>query len=207
VLGGIATILVVTSVFAAMVSFHHSIARYAFSLGRERVLPAVFERVGRGGAPVAGSVLQSAIALPAVLVFALAGADPVATLFSWLSGVAAIALLFMMTVTSIATVAFFRRVGGSRESAWQRTVAPSIGAVLVGAALLTTLVNLSAVLGTPAGSTTKWLVPGAVATAAAVGLVWAAVLRATRPEVLANVGQGQPRPLAVIEQDLVGRSL
>ncbi|KAB1901740.1 APC family permease [Micromonospora sp. AMSO31t] len=207
VLGGVATILVVTSVFAAMVSFHNSIARYAFSLGRERVLPAVFERVGRGGAPVAGSVLQSAIALPAVLVFALTGADPVATMFSWLSGVAAIAVLLMMAVTSVATIAFFRRGGGSLESAWQRTVAPAIGAPLVGAALLTTLVNLSAVLGAPADSTTKWWVPGAVAAAAAVGLVWATVLRATRPEVLENVGQGQRRPLAVIEQDLVGRSL
>ncbi|MET8837821.1 APC family permease [Micromonospora sp. NPDC004540] len=207
VLGSVATVLVVTSVFAAMVSFHHSIARYAFSLGRERVLPAVFERVGRGGAPVAGSVLQSAVALPVILVFALTGADPVAIMFSWLSGVAAIAVLLMMAVTSVATIAFFRRGGGSDESAWQRTVAPAIGAALVGAALLTTLVNLSAVLGAPPESTTKWLVPGAVAAAAAVGLVWAAVLRSTHPEVLENVGQGQPRPLAVIEQDLAGRSL
>ncbi|MGY0007652.1 APC family permease, partial [Micromonospora sp. I033] len=206
VLGGVATVLVVTSVFAAMVSFHNSIARYAFSLGRERVLPAVFERVGRGGSPVAGSALQSAIALAVILVFALTGADPVAIMFSWLSGVAAIAVLLMMAVTSVATIAFFRR-GGGDESAWQRTVAPSIGAALVGAALLTTLVNLSAVLGAPPGSATKWLVPGAVAAAAAVGLVWAAVLAATRPEVLESVGQGQPRPLAVIEQDLVGRSL
>ncbi|MFR9780253.1 APC family permease [Micromonospora sp. MS34] len=207
VLGGVATTLVVTSVFAAMISFHNSIARYTFSLGRERVLPAVFEKIGRGGAPVAGSVLQSAIALPVILVFALTGADPVAIMFSWLSGVAAIAVLLMMAATSLAAVAFFRKGGGTTENAWQRTVAPLIGAVLVGAALLTTLVNLSAVLGTPEDSTTKWLVPGAVAAAAVVGLVWAAVLKASRPEVLENVGQGQPRPLAVIEQDLVGRSL
>jgi amino acid transporter len=206
VLGGVATIMVVTSVFAAMVSFHNSIARYAFSLGRERVLPAMFERVGRGGAPIAGSALQSAIALAIILVFALTGADPVAIMFSWLSGVAAIAVLLMMAATSVATIAFFRR-GGGEEGAWQRTIAPSIGAALVGAALLTTLVNLSAVLGAPAGRATKWLVPGAVAAAAAVGLAWAAVLAATRPEVLENVGQGQPHPLAVIEQDLVGRSL
>ncbi|MCW3844493.1 APC family permease [Micromonospora yasonensis] len=206
-LGGVATVLVVTSVFAAMVSFHNSVARYAFSLGRERVLPAVFEKIGRGGAPVAGSVLQSAIALPVILIFALTGADPVAIMFSWLSGVAAIAVLLMMAVTSLAAIAFFRKGGGGTESAWQRTVAPLIGAVLVSAALLTTLVNLSAVLGAPADSMTKWLVPGAVAAAAVIGLIWAAVLKATRPEVLKNVGQGQLRPLAVIEQDLIGRSL
>lgn len=206
-LGSLATALVVTSVFAAMVSFHNSIARYAFSLGRERVLPAMFERIGRGGAPVAGSVLQSTIALPVIVIFALTGADPVAIMFSWLSGVAAIAVLLMMAVTSLAAVAFFRKGGGSTETTWQRTVAPLIGAVLVGAALLTTLVNLSAVLGAPEDSTTKWLVPGAVALALVVGVGWASVLRATRPEVLENVGQGQPRPLAVIEQDLIGRSL
>lgn len=206
-LGGVATTLVVTSVFAAMVSFHNSIARYTFSLGRERVLPAVFERIGRGGAPVAGSLLQSAVALPVILVFALTGADPVAILFSWLSGVAAITVLLMMAVTSLAAIAFFRKGGGTTETAWQRTVAPLIGAMLVGAALLTTLVNLSAVLGVPGDSTAKWLVPGAVLAATVVGLIWAAVLKASRPEVLENVGQGQPRPLAVIEQDLIGRAL
>lgn len=206
-LGGVATTLVVTSVFAAMVSFHNSIARYTFSLGRERVLPAVFERIGRGGAPVAGSLLQSAVALPVILVFALTGADPVAIMFSWLSGVAAITVLLMMAVTSLAAIAFFRKGGGTTETAWQRTVAPLIGAMLVGAALLTTLVNLSAVLGVPGDSTAKWLVPGAVLAATVVGLIWAAVLKASRPEVLENVGQGQPRPLAVIEQDLIGRAL
>jgi amino acid transporter len=206
-LGSVATTLVVTSVFAAMVSFHNSIARYTFSLGRERVLPAVFEKIGRGGAPVAGSVLQSTIALPAILVFALTGADPVAIMFSWLSGVAAIAVLLMMAVTSLAAIAFFRRGGGTNESAWQRTVAPLIGAILVGAALVTTLVNLSAVLGAPEDSTTKWLVPGAVLAAVVVGLIWASILKASRPELLENVGRGQARPLAVIEQDLVGRSL
>lgn len=206
-LGGVATTLVVTSVFAAMVSFHNSIARYTFSLGRERVLPAVFKRIGRGGAPVAGSLLQSAVALPVILVFALTGADPVAIMFSWLSGVAAITVLLMMAVTSLAAIAFFRKGGGTTETAWQRTVAPLIGAMLVGAALLTTLVNLSAVLGVPGDSTAKWLVPGAVLAATVVGLIWAAVLKASRPEVLENVGQGQPRPLAVIEQDLIGRAL
>ncbi|MFP3607457.1 amino acid permease, partial [Paraburkholderia sp. SIMBA_053] len=33
------SILFITSLFAALVSFHNAVARYAFSLGREGVLP------------------------------------------------------------------------------------------------------------------------------------------------------------------------
>ena len=52
----IATVLFVTSLFAALLSFHNSVARYFFSLGREGVLPAGLARVNVKGAPMAGSL-------------------------------------------------------------------------------------------------------------------------------------------------------
>ena len=60
----IARILFITSLFAALLSFHHTVARYLFALGRERVLPAVFGRTSRRtGAPKVGSLVQSGLAL------------------------------------------------------------------------------------------------------------------------------------------------
>ena len=60
----LANLLFLTSVFAALLSFHNGVARYLFALGRERVLPAALSRVGtRSGGPVAGSLAQSALAL------------------------------------------------------------------------------------------------------------------------------------------------
>ena len=59
----IANLLFLTSVFAALLSFHNGVARYLFALGRERVLPTALSRVGtRSGGPVAGSLAQSALA-------------------------------------------------------------------------------------------------------------------------------------------------
>jgi hypothetical protein len=66
----IANLLLITSVFAALLSFHNGVARYVFSLGRERVLPPALGRTGRGSsAPLAGSILQSLLALAVVLIF------------------------------------------------------------------------------------------------------------------------------------------
>jgi len=63
----VATLLLITSIFGAMLSFHNGVGRYVFGLSREGVLPQVFSRVGlsanRAGAPIGGSVPQSAVAL------------------------------------------------------------------------------------------------------------------------------------------------
>ena len=83
----LANLLFLTSVFAALLSFHNGVARYLFALGREHVLPTALSRVGvRSGGPVAGSLAQSGLAVVVVSLFALSGADPVLRLFTWLSG-------------------------------------------------------------------------------------------------------------------------
>ena len=42
----LATLLLITSIFGAMLSFHNGVGRYVFGLSREGVLPQVFSRVG-----------------------------------------------------------------------------------------------------------------------------------------------------------------
>ena len=55
-----ATVLFMTSLFAAMISFHNAVARYMFALGRERVLPGALGRTEpRSGAPRVASLSQS----------------------------------------------------------------------------------------------------------------------------------------------------
>ena len=67
--------LFLTSVFAALLAFHAAVARYQFALGREGVLPAAWGRTHpRTGAPLLGSVTQSALALIVLSAYALAGA-------------------------------------------------------------------------------------------------------------------------------------
>jgi amino acid transporter len=189
IVADIASVLFLTSVFAALLSFHNGVARYFFALGRERVLPDVLDTVGtRSGGPVAGSLLQSAIAVIVLVVFILAGIDPVLELFTWFSGVAALAVVLLMFGTSAAVVGFFRRNPTAPASAWQRIVAPLLACVLLGAIVVILLANFDALLGTDPTSPLRWILPALVLGAAVVGAIWALVLRSSRPAVYAGIG-------------------
>jgi amino acid transporter len=205
-IGAVASLLLVTSVFAAMLSFHHTAARYVFGLSRERLLPAGLGRIGRGaraGAPIGGSVVHSAVGLAVILACAIAGADPIAVLFTQLSTVAAISIMALMVATCGAALRFYRRGGGTNEGGWTRVGAPLLGAGSVGAILTITVANLDSLLGTAPGSPATWILPGVVVLAGLGGLVWAAVVR-SRPDVYRGVGRGEPEPLAELEHHLAG---
>ncbi|GAA1395834.1 APC family permease [Pseudonocardia kongjuensis] len=191
----VATLLLLTSVFAALLSFHNGVARYLFALGRERVLPAGLATVGaRSGGPVAGSLAQSVLALVVVAAFALTGADPMLALFSWFSGLSAIGVVLLMTGTSVAVIGFFRRDRTARASVWASTIAPALAALLL-ASILTVLVgNFDALLGTDPSSPARWVLPGLVLLAALAGAGWALHLRRTRPRIYDGIGGGAPAP-------------
>jgi len=184
----LANVLFLTSVFAAILSFHNGVARYLFALGRERVLPAALSRVStRSGGPVAGSLAQSALALVVVAVFAVAGADPVLQMFTWLSGTAAVGVILLMAGTSAAVVGFFRaRPGGG--SVWQRAIAPTLATIALVALVALLIGNFDALLGTDPTSPLRWILPGLVLLAAVAGAIWATRLKSTRPDVYAAIG-------------------
>jgi amino acid transporter len=206
----LATLLLVVSIFAAMLSFHLTVARYLYALGRERVLPGWLAGIGRGaggGAPVGGSLVQTGSAFVVVAGFAVVGADPYTTLFTWLASVAAVAILLLLVTASWAALRFFRAGGGTNESAWVRVVAPRLGVGAGVAVLAVTVANLASLLGVPPGSVLTRVIPGSVAVAAMAGLLWAAILRRRRPDVFARIGHGRPNPLATPEQRLAGLDL
>ena len=198
-------LLLITSIVAAMISFHNSFARYVFGMARERVLPARLGHIrpgARGGAPVGGSLLQSAVALIVIAAFALAGSDPVTTMFTWLSSMAAIGVLLLMFAASLSAIVFFGRGAGSGESLWQRFWAPLFGMVVLGVVLVITMLDLYQVLGTSQFAPLTFIVPGIIVLAVIVGLVWARLLQSNRPEVYRNIGVGETEPLAVLEHAL-----
>ena len=124
-------ILFATSVLAAMISFHNTCARYGFALGRERVLPGALGQTSpRSGAPVVASLIQSAIGLAVIVIYAIAGWDPILYLFFTIGVTGGFGVLVLIAVTSIAVVAFFAREP-SGENAWRRTIAPVLAAILL----------------------------------------------------------------------------
>jgi amino acid transporter len=198
-----AHLLLITSIFAALVSFHNSAARYVFALAREHVLPAWLGHVGSrsgAGAPIGGSLLQSTVAIVVFGAFAVSHADPVATLFTWLSYVAAVGVLALMVATSVSVARYYRTPAVQwepHETTWVRVTAPVLGATALAVVLGITVYNSSAVLSTNSTSLTVVL-PGIVAAVALVGLLWGAVLQRARPEIYQGIGAGQTKPLAVL---------
>jgi amino acid transporter len=120
--------LVLTSLFAGLLAFQNSAARYFFAMGRAGVLPRALDRVNRRGAPVIGSIATSVITFGVIATFALADKDPVLTLFYWFSGLAVLAIVLVEIMVSLAVIVHFRREPG--EAGVVKTViAPTIAIV------------------------------------------------------------------------------
>jgi amino acid transporter len=198
ILTDIAQVLFITSLLAALIAFHNAVARYFFSLGRERVLPRWLGTVSaRSHAPMAGSLAQSALAVIMVLVFAVAGQGselgplfPVLTLFTWLTNAGAFGLIFLLSVTSIAVIGHFRR-NPDGHGIWVRWIAPGVSAIALGSVFVLILVNFDVLIGSEGPSPLSVVMPGIILLTGVAGLVWGEYLRRHRPEVFDAVGSGR----------------
>lgn len=183
-------VLIITSLIAALLAFHHTVARYAFALGRERVLPAVFSRTNpRTGAPKVGSLAQSALAAAVIIGVAAISDDPIVHLFFWGTVSGGAGVLILMTVTSIGVLGFFIR-DRRDESLWRARIAPLIAALALVGILAATVADFDALLGVDPDSPLRWAFLGAYGVAALIGVVWAMVLRATKPNIYDKIGLG-----------------
>ena len=189
-------LLFVTSVLAAMISFHNTTSRYMFALGRERVLPAALGRTSRRtGSPMIGSLVQTVTGLIIILVYALTGMDPVIQLFFWLSTTGGVGILFLLVLTSIGAVVFFAKTNNG-ETLWQRRIAPIISTVLLLAVTYFAVTNFAVLLGVPGNSPLTWAFPVGFVVVGLAGVVWGLVLRARQPEVYSSIGMGAKRAIA-----------
>lgn len=183
-------VLFATSIVAAMISFHNTVARYMFALGRERVLPAGLGRVSRRhGAPRNASLWQSGLGLAVITVYAMVGADPVVHLFYWAGTSGGLGVLLLLTGAGWAIVAYFARHRHT-ESVWRTLIAPTVAAVALTGVLALAVGNMPTLLGVPDGHLLAVAIPTGFGVAALAGAGWAHILRRTRPEAYAAIGLG-----------------
>ncbi|SHL45968.1 APC family permease [Actinacidiphila paucisporea] len=187
----------ITGIFACMLSFHNVVARYAFAMGRDGLLPAAVGRTSKtSGAPAIGSFLQSAVALVVVIVFAVTDDKPVGDptapvlrLFTWAGNVGALGVVLLMCTAAVAVIAFFVKRGAARVQGW-RLVTSGLAALALGTIFVYSVKDFSVLLGANPGYGLRWTLPGIIALAAVIGLVCGQVLRVRKPEVHARIGQG-----------------
>lgn len=182
--------LLVTSILAAMISFHNTTARYAFALGRERVLPASLGRTShRTGSPVMGSIIQTVVGFVVIIIYAIGGWDPVVRLFFWGGTSGGIGVLLLIFITSLAVIVFFAR-NRVDETPWRRTVAPVLATLCLAVVLFLALKNFRTLLGPDAPDALVWGAPVVYAIVGLLGIGWGLALRSTRPEIYETIGLG-----------------
>ena len=184
----IMNILFVSSLFAGVLAFHNSVARYIYVAGRERLLWDFFGKTHDPlQSPHIGSVSQTVTAVLVVALFAFTGQDPILGLFSWLTNVATLAILVLMLLTSIAVVMFFKANPGLESNPLTIKILPSAVSVVLLALVLFITLNFAGIAG--ANGFLAVLLPGLVVIAAGVGLLLAAYLRSHDAAAFAALGQ------------------
>ena len=190
-------VLFVTGMFAALLSFHNVVARYAFAMGRESLLPAVFGRTtGTSGAPGTGSLLQSVVSAVAVIAFAVADdkptgdpTAPVLHLFTWFGSVGALGVTLLMVGASASVIVFFARRGSASAQAW-RLVTSAVAGLALLVIVGYTVKDFDVLVGSGPDSVLAWLLPSIIGMALVVGLVHGLLMRSRRPQAHARIGLG-----------------
>lgn len=178
--------LLIVSLFASALSFHNTINRYFFALGRDGLLPRALGRVhDQHGSPHVAGRMQSLIAFALLVAAVLAGLDPYAVVFSWTSAIAVIGILTVQILVSFAIIAWF---GRNRHGLglWSRIIAPGIALAGLAVGLVLVIANLPLLAGTD--SPIIWSFPWIVAGFGLIGAGYAAFLRSRRPALYATLG-------------------
>lgn len=118
-------VAIVTSMFATILSLHSVASRYMFVLGRQHCLPAVLGRSHpRHGSPSNASLLVSLFSILVVALAAALGIHPMLGLGLVALGFAAVGVMFMQALTSLAIIAYFR--GRPGRKLWNHLIAPAL---------------------------------------------------------------------------------
>jgi amino acid transporter len=162
--GSLLSFLIITGSFACGMAFHNTTARYAYSLGREGLLPRQLGKTHRRWhSPHIASVAQSVIAALIVIGFALftGSNDPASQAYLQLYGLMAvmgvIVILSVQALVSISIVLYFRRHHEAEVHWWKTLIAPALAFLTQGFVVYLLFDNIS-FLGSGYGYA-KWLGP------------------------------------------------
>lgn len=172
-------ILLLVSLFAAMLAFHNSATRYLYSLGRAGVLPRGLARTRSNGSPQVAGFVQAGFAAVIAGLFALSGLDPITSLVPSMIGFGTLCVLVLQGLAALSIVVYFRRKHDPRL--WSTLVAPGIGFLGLSAIVTLAIANFDVVAGSDALAVR--LLPLLLVVALIGGIAYAAYLRRSKPAV------------------------
>jgi amino acid transporter len=198
-------VLLITSFFAAILALHNATNRYMYVLGRERILPGWLGQVhSRHASPHRASLVQTAVNVVVVGIFAIAGLNPYTSLATSMIGLGTLGIVALQAATSLSVIGFFRN--RSDRHWWKTFAAPGLGAIGLITGVILLVRNFSVLTGTHniVVSALPWLLPIAVAG----GVGYALWLRSHDPGRYASLATTRIRePADVAPKSLVGSTV
>lgn len=184
------SLLLISSVFAALLAFHNAAARYFYVLGREGLLPAGLGRThDEHKSPHVGSMLQTVLGVVILAIFIVTAQDPVLGLFAWLTNLATLSVIALMAIVSFAVVAFFRRNSQLGSNAFKTLIAPLVAAVLLAIIAYQVVTHFDVLTG--ASPALAIGLPILVPIAGVLGAIVAFQLKKSSSSRFAQLGAGQ----------------
>ena len=172
-------VLLLVSLFAAMLAFHNSATRYLYSLGRARILPHALARTRRNGAPALAGIVQAGFAAIVAVIFAIAGADPILILVPAMLGFGTLSVLILQGLAAISIVTYFRRRQDPRW--WSTFIAPGIGFLGIATISILAVINFDIVAGS--SEPVIRMMPLLLVLAIIGGIVYGEYLKRAKPVV------------------------
>jgi len=147
VAGDVVQVLLLTSLFACVLSFHNVVNRYVFSMANTGVLPHAWGRShAKHHSPHVASLLQTAASVILIVAFVVAGLDPIMQVYTWMAGIATLGFILLMLLTCVAVLVFFAK-NSVDTRVWNTKVAPVIGVVGLALAAYLTATNFGLLVG------------------------------------------------------------
>ncbi|QLF91928.1 APC family permease [Pseudomonas sp. ABC1] len=175
-------VLLITSLFACMLSLHNIVVRYQYILGKYTVLPERFASIHRRhGSPYVASLAQSTFATLGTLLLVLIGLDPITQIYAWGATAGTLGYMVILALASLAILAFFRREGSDRRL-WHTRIAPLGGLLGILACLAIAIHNLPMLIGGDNAGEVAPLMGLLVVLAFAIGGLCALLLRGRSPQ-------------------------
>lgn len=180
-------VLMITSLLAALISFHNTIARYMFALARERMLWKKFAAVHKTQqTPYVASITQTLITVVSLVLFGVSGHDALMTVMPVTAFISSVGIVAVQALTAMAIVAYFWR-DHRGVGLWGRLVAPALSAAGLSACLGLMIANQDMLTG---GIDSPFVnaIPGIMFAIGVIGVVRALWCKAKNPSSYASVG-------------------
>ena len=180
-------VLLITSLFACVLSLHNIVVRYQYVLGSYKVLP---ERLGNvhatHGSPHVSSIVQTICSFALLVVLIAGGLDPVTQIYAWGATAGTLGYMVILALTCLSVIIFFHRLPGP-NSFWATKLAPAGGLVGLTACLWIAIQNLPALVGGDTAIIAAAVMEVVIASSFVIGCVAALYLKKRSPERFDNL--------------------